>query len=487
MDYSQYIRLKQEALNSYVARNKTVDSSLLTMVNMQRATYAGDAGLNTPSYYKGSPIVNPIYPDISANPLTRSYTQGHGSLRLSQQEGVANKMAGAAVVGDSIYGDPKYGSVSPGIQIKSLDEMMTIIRHLPAENNAFVPSVDDKQVEFIRYEFYKSLPSMVFNGNSFLKFSLDTVYNSSGSTDFTLEFFIQPGSDRTASVTKTFSATWLNNATTLAKTGGTTPAVGDILSATGIPNGTTVTNVNGSTITISNNTTTTASSATTVNVLSNTQTIFYLGESAITDTYKLVGSLVSTHPNTVYKFRVKVSTFSPFEFGEFLAGKWYHVVIMRYGTKIYFFQNGVNMGNITVGVNIPDANNPNGTNTVTYLSGASSLGFLGGAYTESPSAFVNGFTGYITNFRFTKGYVQYLDRRDFTEKMPDVFAVPILPLFVTNPTYILDYLNPYVSVGLLAESASTVITNTKSPSATVSIQDGNAISSSFDLVTWAIA
>jgi hypothetical protein len=486
MDYSQYIRLKQEATNSYVARNKTVDSSLLTMVNMQRATYAGDAIMNTPSYYKGNPIVNPIYPDISANPLTRSYTQGHGSLRLSQQEGVANKMAGAAVVGDSIYGDPKYGSVSPGIQIKSLAEMMTIIRHLPAENNAFVPSVDDKQVEFIRYEFYKSLPSMVFNGNSFLKFSLDTVYNSSTSTDFTLEFFIQPGSTG-GNIIKTFSATWSNNSRTITRSGGDSLAVGDILSATGILNGTTVTNVNVNTITISNNTTTTASSATTVDVLSNTQTIFYLGESAITDTYKLVGSLVSTHPNTVYKFRVKVSTFSPFEFGEFLAGKWYHVAIMRYGTKIYFFQNGVNMGNITVGVNIPDANNPNGTNTVTYLSGASSLGFLGGAYTESPSAFVNGFTGYITNFRFTKGYVQYLDRRDFTEKMPDVFAVPILPLFVTNPTYILDYLNPYVSVGLLAESASTVITNTKSPSATVSIQDGNAISSSFDLVTWAIA
>ena len=159
---------------------------------------------------------------------------------------------------------------------------------------------------------------------------------------------------------------------------------------------------------------------------------------------------------------------------------------MRYGTKIYFFQNGVNMGNITVGVNIPDTNNPNGTNTVTYLSGASSLGFLGGEYTDSNSTFANGFTGYITNFRWTKGYVQYLDRRDFTEKMPDVFAVPVIPLFITNPTYILDYQRPYVSVGLLAESASTVKMNTKSPTATVSIQDGNAISSSYDLVTWAI-
>ena len=485
MDYSQYIRLKQEALNSYVARNKTVDSSLLTMVNMQRATYAGDAGLNTPSYYKSNPIVNPIYPDISANPLTHSYTQGHGSLRLSQQEGIANKMAGAAVVGDSIYGDPKYGSVSAGIQIKSLAEMSTILTSY--NNNTFVPSVEDKQVEFIRYKFYKSLPSMVFNGNSFLKFSLDTVYNSSGSTDFTMEFFIQPSSDRTGSVTKSFSATWLNDASTLTKTAGTTPAVGDILLATGIPNGTTVTNVNGATITISKNTTTATSSATLVNVLSNSQTVFYLGESAIVDTYKLVGSLVSTYPNTAYKFRLKVSTFSAVDFGEFLAGKWYHVVIMRYGTKIYFFQNGVNLGNITVGTNIPDANNPNGVNTVTYLSGASSLGFLGGAYTDSSGTFLNGFTGYITNFRFTKGYVQYLDRRDFTEKMPDVFAVPLIPLFITNPTYILDYLNPYVSVGLLAESASTVITNTKSPSATVSIQDGNAISSSYDLVTWAIA
>lgn len=464
------------------------------MVNMQRATYAGDAGLNTPSYYKGNPIVNPIYPDISANPLTHSYTQGHASLRLSQQEGIANKMAGAAVVGDSIYGDPKYGSVSPGIQIKSLAEMTTIITHLPAENNAFVPSVDDKQVEFIRYKFYKSLPSMVFNGNSFLKFSLDTVYNSSGSTDFiidyttdfTLEFFIQPGSNRTASVTKIFSATWSNNATTLTKTGGTTPAVGDILSATGIPTGTTITNINGATITISKNTTATGTTAT-VNVLSNTQTVFYIGESASADTYKLVGSLVTVTPNTVYKLNVKVSTFSPFEFEEFLAGKWYHVVIMRYGTKIYFFQNGVIMGNITVGTNIPDANDPNGVNTVTYLSGASSLGFLGGAYTDSTSTFANGFTGYITNFRWTKGYCQYLDRRDFTKKVPNVFAVPILPLFITNPTYILDYLNPFVSVGLLAESASTVITNTKSPSATVSIQDGNTISSSYDLVTWAIA
>jgi hypothetical protein len=484
MDYSQYIRLKQEATNSYVARNKTVDSSLLTMVNMQRATYAGDAGLNTPPYYKGAPIVNPIYPDISANPLTRSYTQGHGSLRLSQQEGVANKMAGAAVTGDSIYGDPKYGSVSPGIQIKSLDEMMTIIRHLPAQNNAFVPSIDDKQVEFIRYQFYKSLPSMVFNGNSFLQFSTDTVYNPSASTDFTLEFFIQPGSDRTASVTKTFGATWANNASTLAKTGGTTPAVGDILSAPGIPNGTTITNINGATITISKNTTATGTNAN-VDVLSNTQTIFYIGKAAIADTYKLVGSLVTTTPNTVYKFRLKVSTFSPVDFGEFIAGKWYHVAIMRYGTKIYFFQNGVIIGNITVGVNIPDGNTPG--DVVTYLSGDNSLAFLGGAYTDSNSTFANGFTGYITNFRWTKGYVQYLDRRDFTEKMPDVFAVPTLPLFVVNLSPPV-YMYPYVSVGLLAESSSTVKTNTKSPTATVSITDGNTISSSsFDPVTWAIA
>ena len=57
------------------------------------------------------------------------------------------------------------------------------------------------------------------------------------------------------------------------------------------------------------------------------------------------------------------------------------------------------------------------------------------------------------------------------------FKVPSIPLFIYTRSDAFTYLYRYVSVGLLAESADTPLLNTRSPTATVSITDGNTINS----------
>jgi len=123
MDYSQYIRLKHEAANQYIARTKTVDSSFLTLQRQQRAAYAGYTDIQKIPYFNGKNVVNPILYDNGSCPADHSYTQGFtGTNRLSQQEDLAIRAAGG-IVCNSV----NYSTASPGVQRLNLKEMSTIL------------------------------------------------------------------------------------------------------------------------------------------------------------------------------------------------------------------------------------------------------------------------------------------------------------------------------------------------------------------------
>ena len=123
MDYSQYIRLKNEAANSYVSRTKTVDASFLTFKRNQKAVYSGYNDIQSIPYYRGSPVVNNILYDLSSCPADHKYTQGYTTVnKQGQHEALAMKKAGCAVCSD-----PDYSVVSPGVQLKSYTEQSTIL------------------------------------------------------------------------------------------------------------------------------------------------------------------------------------------------------------------------------------------------------------------------------------------------------------------------------------------------------------------------
>lgn len=442
MDSSQRTRLIMEAANQFVARAKTVDSSLLTMQNMQRASFAGVARFKTSSspYYKGSPIVNPII-DLSSCAQDHSYTDGYTSLtRQTQHEAIANEKGGACICGDADY------SKSPQfIYLQNQSTCNTILTSY--NNNVSFPSgprgppasaglttaywtqvfnsssgTETKRSNPLlsppRYIFPKNLASLYFNGNSFLQLSQDTVYtwplttsnNTSGPDDFTVEFFVKPSGS-----------------------GGST------------------------------------------------QTLFYLGAPAIADTYKLMCNLISTGTsgglNTKYTIQLQVSTSGSHQYTELLVDKWYHIVIMRYASRVYLYLNGELMIEIPVGAGIP-----NSVSTTNYLSGTESIATIGGKYNAGFTALANGFNGYLTNFRWAKGVGIYLLRLDETIRVYHIIEKPGIPLNINRTGTNSD---PYVAVGLLAQSAATLLTNTKSPSATVTITDGNTISGTYTSVSWA--
>lgn len=115
MDYSQYLRLKQEAANVYVARMKPIDSSFLTMQKQQKASYAGSATAN--------PNTQSFVYDKGACPIDHAYTQGYiATNSLSQQEDHAARAAGAV-----LCGRPDYSVISPGITLKNCSEVSTIL------------------------------------------------------------------------------------------------------------------------------------------------------------------------------------------------------------------------------------------------------------------------------------------------------------------------------------------------------------------------
>lgn len=125
MDYSQYIRLKQEAANQYISRQKTVDSSLLTLQRQAKAAYGG-----------GTSVVNPTpspMPDMSGScPANHQFTQGFQSIPNLIQEGQIARAAGAA-----LCGNPDYSVISPGITLLNCSTVTTILTSY--NNNTSAP------------------------------------------------------------------------------------------------------------------------------------------------------------------------------------------------------------------------------------------------------------------------------------------------------------------------------------------------------------
>jgi len=442
MDSSQLTRLRNEAANLFVSRTKTVDSSLLTMKTQQRAAYAGAARFNTPAYYKGAPTVNPILYNASDCPANHSYSDGYESVTsLNQQESLANERGGAAICGDSDY------SVGPQfIYLQNLSTCNTILTSY--NNNVSFPSGPDgppasaglSSAEWAAVNASSNggpmsinplldigpfvrptlLPSIYFQGNGFIQVSQDTVYPSSG-------MYTTGAND--------FTLEFFIQPTIVG------PA---------------------------------------------TQTIFYAGISANATTYKMMGDLVLTQVsggfNQKYNFNLKVSTFSTVTIGELLPGEWTHITVMRYGSNIYYFQNGTLMGSINIGAGIPS-----NSGTTNYLSGAESILTIGGKYDAGYSGLANAYDGYLSSFRWTKGAERYLLKLDNTIKVPTKFKVPDAPLFIDTRNTAFLSLVPYVSLGLLAQSSGTLLTNTRSASATVSVQDGNTINASYTPLSWRTA
>ena len=121
MDFSQYIRLKNEAANKYVSRMKTVDSSFLTLQKQQKGAFAG--------YNSGSPVGNDAFVNTLVNfknpgdttdpPMKMGYTSAN---RLSQHQDMASRKAGGV-----ICNSPNYATISPGVQLLNCTEATTIL------------------------------------------------------------------------------------------------------------------------------------------------------------------------------------------------------------------------------------------------------------------------------------------------------------------------------------------------------------------------
>lgn len=126
MDYSQYLRLKQEAANVYLSRTKTVDASLITLQKQQKAAYSGYNNIQTIPYFNGAPVLNNTtfgVPTCSADsPKTHRYTQGYSATNRLSQEGQVSRKAGAALCGDA-----SYVTAPPGIQLLNCSTVQTIL------------------------------------------------------------------------------------------------------------------------------------------------------------------------------------------------------------------------------------------------------------------------------------------------------------------------------------------------------------------------
>lgn len=403
MDYSQYIRLKQEAANIYLARNKPIDSSFLTMQKQQKAAYSGSSRFKINPYFKGTPTLNPILYDISSCPIDHAFTQGYtNTVNLSQQEGIASERAGAV-----LCCGPDYSKVPPVMVLINENTCSTI--RTSYNNNQMVPSVFQPNPEFYTYTSPVDIPSMHFGGSSFLQLSIDNVY--SGNNDFTIEFYIRPSSSP-----------------------------------------------------------------------SPVQTIFFIGKQSIADTYKFIGNLVSTVPGKKYTMSVQISTLGTTTFGDLYPDKWYHVAVMRFGNIMYFYLNGYLITYQNLPENIPASGSPGFTN---YLSGGESALTIGGKYdgtvrAGSTVALADTFTGNIANFIWTKGKAFYTKPIGVpaVHTLLNNFKTPSIPKFIYTSSDAFTLLYPYVSVGLLAESESSIIYNTRSPTATVSSTDGNTVNPS---------
>jgi hypothetical protein len=181
---------------------------------------------------------------------------------------------------------------------------------------------------------------------------------------------------------------------------------------------------------------------------------------------------------------VKISTLGTYSFGELLPEEWYHVAVMRFGNIMYFYLNGHLLNYANLPQNIPASGSPGYT---TYLSGNESAMTIGGKHDGQASIISNPFTGHLTNFVWTKGRAVYTEPIGvpFVVTLKEKFKQPNIPKFIYSSANAFTHLEPYVAVGLLAESPSSVISNTRSPTATVSITNSSSIPGGlFNPVTW---
>jgi hypothetical protein len=133
MDYSQYLRNKQEAANVYIARNKSVDSSFLTMQKQQKAAYSGSAIKNTPTYFKGNPVLYPILYDVGSCPADHAYTQGYTDSNPVAHHGRQTDRKAGAVLCCA----PDYSTAPAGMMLKNAAEVSTILTSY--DNNTPAP------------------------------------------------------------------------------------------------------------------------------------------------------------------------------------------------------------------------------------------------------------------------------------------------------------------------------------------------------------
>ena len=129
MDYSQYIRKKQEAANVYLARRKTVDASLLTS-NRAQVTMYGEIMNGLPK----NVILNGISPPVTTQICCNAADSSVSTNNLSQQQARASRAAGGVIANDV-----KYSTASPGIQLKTCSEVHTILHAY--NNNTPAPSL----------------------------------------------------------------------------------------------------------------------------------------------------------------------------------------------------------------------------------------------------------------------------------------------------------------------------------------------------------
>ena len=122
MDYSEYLRRKQETSTAYIARNKPVDSSFLTMQKQQKAAYSGSAIKNTPTYFNGDPTLYPILYDPGSCPKNHMYTQGYTESNSIAQHGTQTDRKAGAVLCCA----PDYATAPAGMMLKSDTEISTI-------------------------------------------------------------------------------------------------------------------------------------------------------------------------------------------------------------------------------------------------------------------------------------------------------------------------------------------------------------------------
>jgi hypothetical protein len=119
MDYSQYIRLKQEAANQYVARMKTTDSSHLTLQRQAIAAYGGrqaDKTENVPV----KPVAVPY--DAGSCPVDHQITGGFQPVINQTNENLISRAAGGV-----LCCQPDYSKISPGIQLLNCSTVTTIL------------------------------------------------------------------------------------------------------------------------------------------------------------------------------------------------------------------------------------------------------------------------------------------------------------------------------------------------------------------------